>query len=142
MVMLTAIRQTFFLIQWNDYNCLRLLIADLLVSAGEFIHPGDNYKETRECEILSSTISEAGQNIYSTIPAILETIPIQEKHVGQDMKIPIGGFLVLWHLCCILKSPKISQSQQNYIRETLWSIGSGACIPHASALVRIRPRNA
>ncbi|KAL3484500.1 hypothetical protein BJX62DRAFT_218665 [Aspergillus germanicus] len=46
------------------------------------------------------------------------------------------ALLVLWPLCCALKALSMTDSQQPWIRATLWDIGSDACIPRASAMVR------
>ena len=137
-IVLTPPSQALLLTRWNDYHCLQLITADLLLSTGKFIHSGNNYEDTRECSIISSLIQEAGESICSAIPVILETMPIQETDQPNDgMEVPIGGFLAFWPLCCALKSPKISQSQQDWIRRTLWSVGLKAFFPHASALVRM-----
>jgi hypothetical protein len=136
---LTLLHQALLLVRWNDYHCLQLITADLLLLTGSFVHSGENYRETRECSILSNVIHEAEESICSAVPVILEAMPIQETgQPSEGIRIQIGGFLVLWPLCCALKSPKISQPNQNWNQDILRSIGIDAFIPHASALVRIQ----
>ncbi|KAK9319888.1 hypothetical protein V1517DRAFT_26131 [Lipomyces orientalis] len=131
------------LVRWNDYHCLQLITADLLLTTGSFLYSCQGYEVTRESSILSGTIYEAAESICSAVPAILETEPIQmTDQSSESMKKPIRGLLVLWHLCCILKAPKLSQFQQDWIRETLWSIGNHAFIPQASALAISKGQNA
>jgi hypothetical protein len=134
--MLTLLYQALLLVRWNDYHCLQLITADILISTSRFIHSGKNYEATREYLIPSSILHKAGQSICSAVPTILETMPIKEINQSRDrVKSPIGGFLVLWSLCCVFKSPKIAPVQKNWVRNTLWSIGIHGFIPHASALV-------
>lgn len=103
---------------------------------GSFVHSSENYRETREYSILSNVIHEAEECIYSAVPIILEAMPIQATdQPSERSKIPIGGSLVLWPLCCALKSPNLSQSHQKGIQGILRSIGVDAFIPYASALV-------
>lgn len=107
---MTLLHQALLLVPWNDYRCLELITADLLLSTGSFVHSGENYRQRRECSTLSNGIHEAKESICSAVPVILETMPMQETgRPSEEIKIPIGGFLVLWPLCCALKSPKISQ---------------------------------
>jgi hypothetical protein len=135
---LTLLHQALLLVRWNDYRCLQLITADLLLSTDSCVHSGENYRETRECSILSNVIHEA-ESICSAVPVILEAMPIQETgQPSEGIRIPIGGFLVFWPLCCALKSPKISQPNQKWNQDILRSIGIDAFIPHASALVRIQ----
>jgi hypothetical protein len=103
---------------------------------GSFVHSGEDYRESREYSILSKVVHEAEECINSAVPVILETMPIKvADQPSERSKTPIGGFLVLWPLCCALKSPELSQSKQKGIQDILRSIGVDAFIPYASALV-------
>ncbi|KAJ5112867.1 hypothetical protein N7456_001401 [Penicillium angulare] len=122
------------LIRWNDYHCLQLITADLLSTTGAFVSSED-YKETREYHIHSSTMNEARESICSAVPGILETEPTWMIGQSQEpIKKPARGLYVIWHLCCAFKGCEMSQARHHWIGECLWNIGGQAFIPLASAL--------
>jgi hypothetical protein len=125
-------------VRWNDYQCLQLITAALLVLTGSCLHSGRNYEGTKEYSTLSRITHQAVENICSAVAAILETGPnrIKTKH-NEGMDNLTRGLLVLWPLCCAFKTLKSSQLQYDWIRKTLWSVGAHAFIPQASALVRM-----
>jgi hypothetical protein len=140
--------KSLFLVRWNNYHCLQLIIADLLLSSGRFIHPdNENYEHTREYSTYSSTIREAAESICSSLPTILSVTSLlnqsqlsaQILFTSQAASAPVMALLVLWPLCCALKVLGIADSHDSWIRATLWDIGSNACIPRASAMVSGMP---
>ncbi|KAL2843918.1 hypothetical protein BJY01DRAFT_190786 [Aspergillus pseudoustus] len=145
------------LIRWNDYHALQLVVTDLLLSMGRFIHPASNnghYEQTREHLNLSRTAHDAARGICSTVPALLKTETMRTPTTSNpphlhtpppldlaEPTLPVTGLWVLWPLCCALNVPAISQTQRGWIQETLWFIGTKAWIPCASALANSKREN-
>lgn len=127
--------QALLLIRWNDYHCIQLIIADLLLTIGSFVASRD-YEESRERSILYDTIKVAVEGICSSVPVILDMASIQAaENLIQPIESCLQGLFVLWPLCCALKATGIEVSRCNWIQERLRFIGDHNFIPQASALV-------
>jgi hypothetical protein len=107
------------------------------MTTGKFVVSRE-YEESREYDILSTTTKEAVEGICSTVPTILKMESTKKvKEPNKLTENSLWSLFVLWHLCCALKTTKTTEPRHDWIKERLWSIGSQAFIPQASALVCI-----
>ncbi|KAK9319182.1 hypothetical protein V1517DRAFT_310948 [Lipomyces orientalis] len=106
----------------NDYNCLQIITSDLLLETGRYVHSNGSFEKTKEYSITDDIIHQATRSIHAAVPEILHRPPPEPR--------------------IMTAASKLSQPQQNWIRDTLWSIRSNGFIPRASALAQSQRANA
>ncbi|KZF25885.1 hypothetical protein L228DRAFT_279153 [Xylona heveae TC161] len=127
----------------NDYHCLQIITSDLLVETGRYVYSNGSFEKSKEYSILYGIIHQATRSIRAAVPGVLHRTAAQtQDYDNRPMKPLISGLLVVWPLCCCYKASELSLSQQDWIRDTLWSIGSDGFIPKASALAQSQGANA
>ncbi|KAK9780167.1 putative Zn(2)-C6 fungal-type domain-containing protein [Seiridium cardinale] len=113
---------------WNEYRTALIITSSVLLRTGAYLHSGSNYKQTKEYRDLSQTIHHAVDSICGSLPA-------HSPKTTLDQPVAIlHGLLFLWPLHCASGAPGIAESQREWIRGILLSIGMQTHIPKALAL--------
>jgi len=128
-------------------NCeaLRIVVGGILIKCGNMLDTTGSFDTTREYAKLNSLVRAAVSGIFTTIAALYHSIQhpgtasIAHGNVDESQaSIASTPLSLIWPLFAAGIWASNEAAQQNWARETLFSIGKHYHIPLALHLVRTR----